>query len=343
MIKAIQLIAVFAILLHEAIFNGTASAQDSQLLPVIENNKTIRSFDVLMLKDSFDDISPEDYDKATVISRIKIDWDKQRFLCLTKVKRESLIVPPNKPEPEVVVSQFQTGTMCNGEQRCFASRIGQRQVYNTKVELYKVLGYGSIPDIRMVGLTFFPRSIAEPSDLLSFETTVAFESQRKFKESRLEPGVTTLISSQKNLMYPHFEYLLEMEIDDQTLMPQHIALRETNTKMRVSRNKQWEAIKWKEFDGVFVPTEILSDELKVALPNPYRNMPVEEQTRRTPEMIEKKVKAIPYARELSVKFHWFSVNKPINEEEFQSDPLESMIEFEKLVDPRLCGANELIR
>lgn len=315
------------VVLLSAIQNGDdlkdGQEATSYLHGVAINAQSVKSFDVIFRTESFSDIAANEYIREETVTRIRLDWEKNRCLFATKGDMTSQMRGEKSPTKQV---RLLCGHYTNGLAR--STQFGGK-VRESKGSLREaIIDFGSVIDFRMTGLKSFPYLFG-PRDEFA-DTLSALSIPQKMDLKILSPKtmeVSRVIEFQQDSRLKMFQ---QWVFDRESLMPH-----ESYTALWVKKNGQSETVprereryQWKQIEHSYLPVRIESTKAQIA-----------NRTRVTGD--SQAGDLVKFEQDTTVRLHWFKVNQPMSDEDFSDAALTTIEDFYRLVDLRLSGASAL--
>lgn len=318
---------------------GLGQDASSLLHAVALNNSALRSFDVLIRHEAFQDIASDDYERAVVLKRLRFDWDRDRYLGMTKSISDTLIDGETEEDVWGTATQMSGFVLVAGVST--AGPVPGRMV-TTQGDARSVFARADVPDLRFGGVAEYPQIFVKTGVAGAFESIEqALSNGNGFTETTLPDGKIRVTHSTPIFGYPDQRTTTQWDIAPDSLMPvahsRAIAFRKPDGSTELKK-QYWEQIEWEQRADIYVPVRITSERVSSSLPKKYRKLPMRE---RLDKAKADGVQATLHPISTTVEFHWFSVNEPLDAKDFSKAPLSSAAELEKLVDPIASGATTL--
>ena len=310
----------------------------SLLSSTVLNAQALRSFDVLIRHEVVKDIAPDDFDIAINLTRLRFDWDNQRFLGISKISMDTMMEGADgKGERK---SSLHAQGIVSVDGLHSVGPIPGRIVASSgdvRAAFYRA----GLTDVRFIGLGRYPQSFSAQSDIGTFENVASvIQNASNIEETKAAGEYFALRHSIPMVNNPQEMTVTSWHIALDSLMPIHMenSIHRVKGNQRVVDRSFFEDYQWKEYEGVYVPIEVIGNSIASSLPRKYRHLSNKEKHERIDELRANGIDYVKHEVSTSVHLHWFSVNKPLAPELFDKSSLRSMAECQKLVDPHASGA-----
>ena len=300
-------------------FSSTVKAQfpidaeaQSYLDAVSLNGKSLVSFDVLYRTEEVTLLGP--HVSIESFYRYRFDDDGKRALFLARRKYGGI------ENGKAVRKSMAYGILFQDGELAYSKFDGV--IKNFQGTMHVALGrYGQVPNMRMVGLSPFPQS---------FAMTKSFTEDVKLLAlgQKATPVADGKIQLQRSIPFSADRNLLHVEtrvFSPDTLLP-GLTTMAGERVLNGQRKRQVmlrEACQWEEHESVYVPSNVEQSRYKSSRP----------EKEKEPESSEKITDTV---------FHWFSVNKTMDDKHFDPSIIEALPKAMKLLDPKLAKATSLV-
>lgn len=275
------------------------------------NVAAIRSFDVLLQREAISDIVGDSVARETSHVRLRIDLDTNRYMCAAnrRVVEESFAKGKAiGPIRKIRLSGCQwSGTQ--GWQREFPEQIEPLRSYEDG------LATQDVPDLRHIGLTFFPSMIRRQGSV---------DVLQNWMNTRLTaPLLTTLGRSSESTAivfrnkfkeYEGLELKQAWDFDLRKMVPIRLDRRIIDSQDGTAKEKpqEFEKLDWEERKGIFVPVRILGERIATK-------------------------GEIVYSTETTTYIHWLKLNEPLEDAAFAKDWIASEKGLMEVTNPKKNG------
>lgn len=321
--------ATFALVISQ-FFGLTGFGQSSQadLVSYHEgigaNADAMRQFDCIYRVEVQGDIPDVGTASSRTLIRMIADFDRNMFLIVSDAE-SSLVETGLQSDMKRVDLK---GLVANGQ--AIRWREFPSPAKDSASTVFDVLHHLEFPDLRCIGLGTFPTRFTTRRDEISFEqlkgtTGTGIEATKTEYTSTV--AFQEVIPIQGD---PAHELVQTRQYDTSSLMPLRFSrgCRTPRGADGISYPIFFEHYEWIEVNDIYVPSMLSRDTPEFYVP-PHAN-------RRDQELLARK-----YEKNVTVTFHWISVNEKIDDKQFSLEMLDDISKMKAITDPHQVGATSL--
>lgn len=280
------------------------------------NLDSVREFDVVIEREELHDVPFHSIARTVIYTRIRYDREGQRAICASHARGvEESFRESNTSEP------IRKTRLCGLQWAGGRGVIHEIPTSPKNVEsLERAFRDLNIPDIRCVGLEPFPSRYAAKGDMDSFNN---------WRNTQLSSPALIVGKNDNQTSLVEFrpqweagggaEFVQSWVFDLERLVPIRFERKVTSVESGAKKQVpvELQTIEWGEESGCCVPARILGRK-------------------------STKIGDSLYEIESTVYFHWLSVNKPLKDELFNRELIESDTALIRFSDPSSNGIKPLI-
>jgi hypothetical protein len=243
-----------------------------------------------------------------VTYRFRFDFENEKYLLAVNTDRKTLDMNTEHEVPSETKNTSLNAFLLSDDKAFTRFNLGRLNEFPSR-PYYDFIGR-KIPDFRQIGILAFPSQLENEKLAILLERLNDLDNQAELVST------TDSTLKFKNVIKvaadPHFSLEAVTVFDVQKLVPVSKKIFGVQTEPEHVRGFVSEELyQWQEFDGVFVP-------LRLKALNP------EQETTG-----DRKETAI---QQVEVRFHWFSVNEPLEAHDFDSQLLNDNEQLLDLID-----------